>query len=101
MSEQKHTPEPWPNFKTVAKQISHYSFPTASLPESNYNRAKACVDAMAGIENPAAFMEAVENVLLKAVSCGLTSVNTDAIDGLYKAIEQLEAAKGTAKGTAK
>ncbi|MBM2884062.1 hypothetical protein JFK97_06630 [Chromobacterium phragmitis] len=46
-----HTKEPWPHFADMCKPVTSYpeSAPTARLSPDDYNRARACVNACAGI----------------------------------------------------
>lgn len=68
-----------------------------SIPPWVIGRVVETYNAFAGIENPAAFMDAVANALAKAVSCGIHTENKQSLADLLKALEQLEAAKGAAK----
>lgn len=52
MTEQKHTPEPWPAFTDICQPATpHPESPAiAMLSWDDYIRARACVNACAGIE---------------------------------------------------
>ena len=47
----KWTPEPWPTFEDATK-ITVGNTPIVALTEPMYERARACVNAMAGINDP-------------------------------------------------
>ena len=52
MSENKHTPEPWPVFSDIATTLTPdpEGAPAAILSWDDYIRARACVNACPGIE---------------------------------------------------
>jgi len=79
----QHTPEPWPEFKKVLNQRFGEP-PQMMLDEIDYIRARACVNACAGLST-----ENLENnILLKD---GLHSLNQRIRDAEQKHAELLKA----------
>ena len=72
----KHTPEPWPE-RTVPKMGKNFDPEQALIPLSltDYGRARACVNALDGWDDPSAAGE-----LLRAVCAAITKAKGK-IDG--------------------
>ncbi len=92
----KHTPEPWPHFVDVCCHATLHpeSYGLAKLGFSDYHRAMKCVNACAGMEDPAADIAELKqqrDELLSAAKLAIADcvdlVSTDAGDALLSAID--------------
>ena len=79
-----HTPEPWPVPDTAAFRWAreYEQLNAGSLSLADYLRAKACVDACAGMDDPEVAIKALRKELKltthKVLTCGVAASHPDA-----------------------
>ena len=101
----KHTPEPWDrntfpvieNFRTTDPIPPDYNrdyLQCHVLPKSSYGRAQDCVNALAGIPDPEAYMDE-----LKAENARLRDALDEIAHGHNSWFDSIATAKQALKGT--
>jgi hypothetical protein len=91
----KHTPEPWGEYQHAREPRSINGWVMAILrdmSDADYDHARSCVNALAGIDDPAAFVaraKRIEDAARDLIGCWQddTSPLTNPIERLMTALE--------------